>query len=68
MFTDKGQGEVTKGAVHGALLTIATLCAVYNACASRVRKDEHHLKVNAVVYTALIAFEVWQIREHSRIS
>lgn len=62
-FTDEDSSQATKGAVHGALLTVAAFCAVYNACAWH-KRCKRHLKVNTLVYAALIAWEVWQIKQH----
>lgn len=62
-FTDGASSNGTKGAVHGAVLTLAALCAIYNACAWGKRR-ERHLAVNAVVYGALVAFEVRNVRHH----
>lgn len=65
VFTDPGTSEATKGAVHGALFTLATLCAVYNGCAWLLRR-EPHLARNAAIYGALMAYEVVNVRHHCR--
>lgn len=62
-FTDCDQSNATKGAVHGALGTLAALCAVYNSCAW-LRRQERHLAVNAVAYWALVAFELLNVKRH----
>lgn len=62
-FVDSRNSNAVKGAVHGALLSLATLCAVYNATAWRARK-ESHLARNAWVYSALVVFEGYQISQH----
>lgn len=62
-FTDPDQANATKAAVHGALLTLAALCGVYNA-ASFLKRGERHLAVNAVVYGALMVYEVVNVRHH----
>lgn len=62
-FTDAGSSEATKGAVHGALFTLAALCAVYNGCAY-LKRREPHLVRNAVVYSALMVYEVVNVRHH----
>jgi len=64
-FVDRRNSNAVKGAVHGALLTIATLCAVYNATAWRERR-EPHLVMNAWIYTALVVFEGYQIGRHCK--
>lgn len=62
-FTDAHSSEGTKGAVHGALLTVAAMCSVYNACAFRARGGGR-LAFNACVYAALVMFEGYQISRH----
>jgi hypothetical protein len=62
-FTDPGQAETVKGAVHGALLTLAGMCAIYNVSAWRDRRDPQ-LAMNAVVYLGLVAYEIRQVTHH----
>ena len=62
-FVDHDVASGTKGAIHGSLLTLAALCAVYNICAQRARPSSH-LLLNAVVYTGLIGFEVMNVARH----
>ena len=67
MFVDRGEAEQVKGMVHGAVLLLAAACAVYNGLAYRHR-PEPRLVVNAVLYTALAVWEVWQASRHARVS
>lgn len=62
-FTDQHTAHGTKGAIHGALLTLHILCLVYNVCAYRDRKAGR-LAVNAAVHAAAIGFETWCIGQH----
>ena len=62
-FTEPGEAETTKAAVHGALFTLVGLCCVYNACAWCARRDRH-LAVNAVVYAGAAVYEIAQIVRH----
>ena len=62
-FTDAGVDERVKGAVHGALLTIAGACAIYSACAWARRKDTH-LAINAAIYTIVCVYEMYQVGHH----
>ena len=64
-FTHRDVASATKGAVHGALGALAVLCCGYNVAAWWHRR-ERHLAVNAVVYGALIAFEVGQVIRHAK--
>ena len=64
-FTNPGEGEAVKGAVHGALMTLLALCAAYNASAFS-RRRERHLALNALLYTAGIVYEMAQVRHHCR--
>lgn len=62
-FTDATQSNATKGAVHGALLTLALLCGAYNGCAF-LKRREWRLCGNALVYVGLVGFEIWQVKRH----
>jgi hypothetical protein len=53
-----GQHEALKCGVHGAAGAIAALCAAYNIAAWCLRRDRH-LRLNAVVYTLAV---VWELR------
>ena len=64
-FCASGRAERVKGVVHGAAGTIIGIMAVYNAVAWWHRR-ERHLGVNAVVYTAGLALEVYQTSRHLR--
>jgi hypothetical protein len=58
-----GNCEPLKLGVHAAALGIAALCGVYNAAAWLLRREQH-LAINAVLYTALIAFEQRHVMHH----
>jgi hypothetical protein len=58
-----GNHERLKGSVHGAASVLAILMAAYNITACWFRRDTH-LRVNAVVYTLAIAWEVKQTMHH----
>ena len=58
-----GNCEALKLGVHATALGIAALCGVYNAAAWLSRREQH-LAVNAVLYTALIAFEQRHVSHH----
>jgi len=58
-----GNHEALKGGVHGVACVIAGVIAAYNIAACCFRRD-HHLKVNAVVYSMLVAYELKQTFHH----
>ena len=58
-----GKCEPLKLGVHAAALGIAAVCGIYNA-AAWLRRREQHLAINAVLYTALIAFEQRHVVHH----
>ncbi|MBM3818373.1 MAG: hypothetical protein FJW14_05060 [Acidimicrobiia bacterium] len=58
-----GEHEILKCGVHGAAGVIAGLMAAYNIAACRFRRD-NHLRVNALVYTLLTAYEVKHTIHH----
>jgi hypothetical protein len=60
-----GNHEPIKCGVHGAAAMIAALCAAYNIAACLFR-HERHLRVNAVVYTLAVAWELKQTLRHLR--
>lgn len=64
-FSDPGNAESTKGAVHGALGTLAILCAVYNGISWWSRREKH-LAVNAIVYTGLVLYEIRTVTHHCK--
>jgi hypothetical protein len=60
-----GNHEALKCGVHGAAGVLAGLMAAYNIAACCFRRDAH-LRVNAVVYTLAVAWEVKQTLHHLR--
>jgi hypothetical protein len=62
-FCASGQHEFVKCGVHGAAGVILALCAVYNITACCFRRDRH-LRINAVVYTLAVGWEIKQTLHH----
>ena len=60
-----GNHETLKCSVHGAAGILAALMAAYNIAACCYRRDAH-LRVNAVVYTLAVGWEVKQTLHHLR--
>jgi hypothetical protein len=60
-----GNHEALKCGVHGAAGVLAALMAAYNIAACCFRRDMH-LRVNAVVYTLAVGWEVKQTLHHMR--
>ena len=58
-----GNHEALKFGVHGAAGVIAGLMAAYNIAACCFRRDRH-LRVNAVVYTLAVGYEIKQTLHH----
>jgi hypothetical protein len=58
-----GNHEGLKCAVHAAAGAISVLMAAYNIAACCYRRDAH-LRVNAVVYSLAVAWEVKQTLHH----
>ena len=58
-----GNHEALKSSVHGASGVIAGVMAAYNIAACCFRKDRH-LRINAVVYSLLVAYELKQTLHH----
>ena len=58
-----GNHERLKCGVHGAAGALACVMAAYNIAACCYRRDLH-LRVNAVIYTLAIAWEVKQTLHH----
>jgi hypothetical protein len=58
-----GNHERLKCSVHGAAGALAAMMAAYNIAACWFRRDAH-LRVNAVLYTLAIAWEVKQTLHH----
>lgn len=62
-MVQSGESEALKATVHGTLLALAAVCAVYNGLAWRVRR-ERHLARNAAFYGALVGYELVKVRHH----
>ena len=58
-----GNHEQLKCGVHGAAAVVAGLCAAYNIAAAFFRSDRH-LRINAVVYTLAVAWELKHTLHH----
>lgn len=58
-----GNHELLKCSVHGVAGVIACLMAAYNIAACCFR-DDRHLRLNAVVYTLAVGYEVKQTLHH----
>jgi len=58
-----GNHEGLKCGVHGAAMAIAALMAAYNIAACCFRPDRH-LRVNALVYTLAVGWEIKQTLHH----
>jgi hypothetical protein len=58
-----GNHEGLKCGVHGAAVALAALMAAYNIAACFFRPDRH-LRVNAVVYTLAVGWELKQTLHH----
>jgi hypothetical protein len=62
-FCASGNHEGVKCAVHGAAGLLVGACAAYNIAASCFRRDLH-LRINAVVYTLAVVWELKQTLHH----
>ena len=62
-FCSRGNHEGVKCAVHAAAGVLVGVCAAYNIVASCFRRDRH-LRVNAIVYTLAVAWELKQTLHH----
>lgn len=62
-FCASGNHEGVKCAVHAAAGLLVGVCAAYNITASLFRRDRH-LRVNALVYTLAVAWELKQTLHH----
>ena len=62
-FCASGNHESVKCAVHAAAGILVGVCAVYNITACCFRRDRH-LRVNAIVYTLAVAWELKQTLHH----
>jgi hypothetical protein len=58
-----GSCEPLKAGVHATALGLAVLMGLYNA-AAWLRRREHHLAINAVLYAALTAWEQKHVAHH----
>jgi glycerol uptake facilitator-like aquaporin len=58
-----GKHEALKCGVHATAGVVAAVMAAYNIAACCFRRDRH-LRVNAVVYTLAIAWEIKQTLHH----
>lgn len=64
-FCRSGEQEEVKGAVHAAAGTLALVMAAYNATAWCYR-HQAHLGANAVIYAAVVGWEIRQTLRHLR--
>ena len=62
-FCTSGRHEGIKGSVHGAAAVIAAVMAGYNIAAYFYRRDAH-LRMNAIVYSLAVAWEIKQTLHH----
>ena len=60
-----GNHEGLKCGVHGAAGVIAVVMAAYNIAACCFRRDRH-LRINAVVYTLAVGWEIRQTLHHMK--
>src|SRR5262245_14933544 len=58
-----GSYEPLKASVHGTALALFAVMGLYNAAAWLSRREQH-LAVNAVLYSALMAWEQQQFARH----
>ena len=66
MLLRHGRYEVLKATVHGAVLTLTAVCALYNLAAWMARRQRHSW-VNATVYAALTVWEYHHVQHHLRL-
>jgi hypothetical protein len=60
---ERGSCEKLKASVHATTLALAVVMGAYNA-AAWLRRREHHLAINALLYAALIAWERELVAHH----
>lgn len=60
---DCGQCEPLKAAVHGAVMLLAGVCALYNT-AAWLKRRQRHLAINAVFYMSAVWFERCHVTHH----
>ena len=58
-----GRCEGLKASVHGVVMGLATLCALYNG-AAWFKRHQLHSAVNAGIYAVLIAWELVHVLHH----
>jgi len=58
-----GRCEGLKASVHGAVMAMATVCALYNA-AAWLKRRQMHSAVNAGLYAALVGWELHHVLHH----
>ena len=58
-----GNCEELKLGVHGTALALAVVMGAYNTAAWLLRR-ERHLAINAVMYSALTAWEIQHVAHH----
>jgi hypothetical protein len=58
-----GRHEILKASVHGTVLSLAIVCAIYNFAAWIARRQRHSW-VNAALYGTLTAWEWNHVRHH----
>jgi hypothetical protein len=63
MFCTSGEQEEVKGAVHAIAGLLALAMATYNATAWCYRRQAH-LGFNAIIYGAVVGFEIKQTLHH----
>lgn len=63
-FVTPGRHEHIKGAVHGAMFTLACMCALYNVSAWMARR-EPRLAANGVLYGLVAIHEAVQVLHHA---
>jgi hypothetical protein len=60
---DSGQCEPLKAAVHGVVMVLAGVCALYNT-AAWLKRRQRHLAINAVFYASTVWFERCHVMHH----
>jgi hypothetical protein len=60
-----GECETLKAGVHASAFALSAVMGLYNAAAWLSRRDRH-LAINAVLYTALAAWEHHHVSHHVR--
>jgi len=60
---DSGQCEPLKAAVHGVVMVLAGVCALYNTAAF-IKRRQRHLAINAVFYASTVWVERCHVMHH----